>query len=272
MRNYLPLIVLAVVAFVPNAKADWISVTNEYNFGPEMSASEACQKAERRAQEKALKSVTGEKISSDDNLVCSEVKDSAECSLNRFTWSTIDGLIKGIRNKKSNVVEGISGYRKCQVSMDVNVGVGTGTSDPGFDIQVNLNRPTFRDGEIIKVSLSPSQPMYINVFQFLPYMKNDKQVVRIFPNPFDKEQFFKKKGTVPTQKGSELYDMAVEFPKGMKKSKALVDEYLMVLGTRKPISFRDAYSREEFNARILEIPRQDRRIIRRAYNVVRPEQ
>ncbi|MBL4747754.1 MAG: DUF4384 domain-containing protein [Magnetovibrio sp.] len=191
--------------------------------------------------------------------------------MNRFTWSTIDGLIKGVRNKKTTIVEGISGYRKCQVSMDVDVGVGTGTPDPGFDIQVNLNRPTFRDGEILEVSLSPSQPMYINVFQFLPYMLGDKQVVRIFPNQFDKDQFFKKKGTIPTQKGRKLYDMAVAFPKEVKKTTTLVDEYLMVLGTRKPISFRDAYSREDFNARILEISRQDRRIIRRAYNVVRPK-
>ncbi len=270
MNQYvIPLIsVLSLLAV--NASAGWVSVEDEYNFGPEKSEREACQKAERRAKEKALKSVTGEKISSEDNLVCSEMKDAAECSLNRFTWSTIDGLIKGTRNKKVETLPGISGYRKCRVSLEVNVGVAEGRPDPGFDLQVKINRPTFRHGEPLELSLSPSQPMHISVFQYLPYMKAEKQVTRIFPNPYDKNPFFQKKGTIPTREGSQQYDMTVGFPEDIKNRKDLVDEYLMVLGTRKPINFRGEYSLEEFNARLLEIPRQNRRIVRRAYNVVRP--
>ena len=44
----------------------------------------------------------------------------------------------------------------------------------------------------------------------------------------------------------------------------------MVLGTKNSVDFRDEYTREEFNTRLSEIPRQNRRIVRRAYNVVNP--
>jgi len=268
-RSVIP-VVCVMLLFAMDANADWVSVEDEYNFGPEMSEDIACRKAERRAKEKALKIVDGEKISSEDNLVCSEMKDSAECSLNRFTWSTIDGLIKDTRNKKKETIPGISGYNRCRVSLEVNVGVAEGSPDPSFDLQVKLNRLTFRHGEALKISLSPSQAMYVSVFQYLPYMKAAEQVSRIFPNAYDKEYFFQKKGAVPTQEGSQQYDMTVGFPEGLKNSKDLVDEYLMVLGTREPISFREEYSLQEFNTRLLEIPRQNRRIVRRAYNVVRP--
>lgn len=269
MNRYVIPFFSVMALFALDANAEWVSAEDTYNFGPEMSQREACQKAERRAKEKALKSISGEKISSEDNMVCSEKEDTADCSLNRFTWSTIDGLIKGTRNKQETSGAGIGEYKQCTVTLEVDIGVAEGNPDPSFDLQVKLNRRTFRHGEALKINLNPTQTMHINVFQYLPYMDAEKQVSRIFPNAFDKKQLFQKAGTVPTREGSQQYDMTVGFPEGTKGSKNLVDEYLMVLGTKKPIKFRGEYSLEEFNARLLEIPRQDRRIVRRAYNVVR---
>ncbi len=270
MNRYAFISLCAFTMFALDAKAEWVSAEDTYNFGPEISQTEACKKAERRAKEKALKSIAGEKISSEDNMVCSEMKDAADCSLNRFTWSTIDGLIKGTRNRLETSGDGIGEYKQCTVTLEVDIGVAEGDPDPSFDLQVELNQRTFRNGEPLKINLSPIQPMYINIFQYLPYLDTKKQVARIFPNPYDKKQLFQTKGTVPTHEGSQQYDMTVGFPKGLGSGKDLVDEYLMVLGTRKPVNFRGEYSLEEFNARLLEIPRQNRRIVRRAYNVVRP--
>jgi hypothetical protein len=252
-----------------DANAEWVASEDTYSFGPEMSEAEACKKAERRAKEKALKSVSGEQISSEDNMVCSEMRDVADCSLNRFTWSIIDGLIKNTRNKKEFTGPGIGKYKQCKVSLEVDIGVAEGKADPSFDLRVELNRRTFRNGETLEIKLQPTQAMNINVFQYLPYMDPEKQVTRIFPNAFDKKQLFKKPGTVPTREGRQQYGLMVGFPEDVKKSKKLVDEYLMVLGTKKPFKFREEYSLQDFNARLLEIPRQDRRIVRRAYNVVR---
>ncbi len=270
MNRYSFITLFAFAIFALDAKAEWVSAEDTYNFGPEMSEREACQKAERRAKEKALKSISGEKISSDDSMVCSEKEDTADCSLNRYTWSTIDGLIKGTRNKQEASGAGIiAGYQQCTVTLEVDIGVAEGNPDPSFDLQVKLNRRTFRHGEALKIDLIPSQTMHINVFQYLPYVDTEKQVTRIFPNAFDKKQLFQKAGTVPTREGGQRYDMTVGFPEGIKRSKKLVDEYLMVLGTKTPIKFLGEYSLEEFNSRLLEIPRQDSRIVRRSYHVVR---
>jgi len=269
MNRYAATILCTLFLFSFDAKSEWVLAEYTFNFGPDMSQTEACSKAERRAKIRALKSVSGENISSEDNMVCSEIKDEAECSMNRYTWSGIDGLITGTRNRTENVGPGIKGHEQCKVTIEVNVVVAEGNPDPSFDLGVKLNQSTFRQGEALKINLSPTQPMYINVFQYLPYMHTSKQVTRIFPNPLDKDQLFPKVGSVPTQEGGKRYAMSVGFPEGLKKPKDLVDEYLMVLGTRKAISFRDEYSLEEFNARLSEIPRHDRRVVKKAYNVVR---
>ena len=113
--------------------------------------------------------------------------------------------------------------------------------------------------------------MYVSVFQWLPYMRADRQIMRIFPNEYDRQRRFQKPATIPTREGSQSYDLRVVFPGDLKGKKKLVDEYLMVVGTRKPIEFRNTYSHEEFKSRLLETPLQDRRIVKKPYNVVRPE-
>ena len=271
MNRYILSFAVLAALVSTNALAEWMHGQGEYNFSPDLSENEACQRAERRAKETALKSITGEKLSSEDLLVCSEMKDNAECSLNRFTWSTIDGVIKGIRNNKTETVPSISGYRKCRVTLEVDVGVGSGKPDPSFDMTVRLNQRTFRDGEPLEISINPTQPMHVTVFQWLPYMKADRQVARIFPHQYDERNLFQGQGTIPTKDGRRRYDMRVVFPDDLKHKKDLIDEYLMVVGTRKPVKFRETYTLEEYNARLLEIPLQDRRVIRKAYNVVRPE-
>ena len=60
----------------------------------EMSAAEACKKALRKAKERAIAQVSGEKLSSEDLLSCSDANTEQACSLNRHTWSMIDGSIE----------------------------------------------------------------------------------------------------------------------------------------------------------------------------------
>lgn len=255
--------------FVETAQASWVSTQGERLFGPELSETEACRIAERKAKDQGLKQVTGERLSSEDLMVCQETNGDASCDLNQFTWSLIDGEIKGIRAKKVRTEAAVSGYRKCVVTMDVDVGTPKGQADPGFDMGITLNASVYRDGDLLKVSIEPTLPMYVSVFQWLPYDDGPHQIGKIFPNPFDVDHKFIGPGSVPTKEGGALYDLEVRFPKNVPVDKRMVDEYLMVVGTRTPVAFRDAYSLEEFNARLLEIPRADSRRIKRAYAVVR---
>lgn len=253
------------------AFAEWVDGRGERMFGPDISENEACEYAMKRARKDAIRKVTGEKLTGEDLMVCQEQKDDASCILNRLTWITTDGVIRDIRNKHRQIAKTSTGHQTCVVTLQADVVVAEGKPDPGFDMSVKLNQRTFRDRETLKISVAPTQPMYLTVFQWLPYEKAERQVTRIFPNKFDPGILFKEKGTIPTKANQSKYDMEIRFPKGVKKRKKLVDEYLMLVGTRKRITFRKSFSYEEFNKRLLEIPLSERRTIRKAYNIVSPE-
>lgn len=251
------------------ASAEWMSAQGSRLFGPEMSEQEACRLAERRAKDNALKQVAGERLSSEDLMVCGEQDGGASCDLNRITWSVIDGEIKGIRNQTIETHEAVDDLRECVVSLEADVGFPKGQPDPSFDMAVTLNASVFRAGDAMEIEITPISTMYITVFQWLPYERSDRQIARIFPNSFDSKNRFEARTTIPTPYGRDRYAMMVGFPEGMSDKTRLLDEYLMVVGTREPVTFRDIYSLEEFNARLLEIPRSDNRRIKKAYAVVR---
>lgn len=253
------------------ARAEWVRGEGKWLFGPDLSERYACEMADRKAREAAIREVTGEKLTSEDLLVCKEQKNEAECNLNRYTWSTIDGEIRGIRDRREEATGKPGGLRQCTVTLEADVAMASGQPDPNFDMTVRLNRKTFRHGESLEISIVPTQPMYVSVFQWLPYEKTDRQILRIFPNSYDQQNHFTVAATVPTKEGDSVYEMGVAFPEGLQKKTDLVDEYLMVIGTRSSVSFRESYALDEFKARLLEIPRRDWRQVKKAYNVVKPE-
>ena len=268
--SMLPLVAAGLLFSSPSAAA-WSAGLGEWIFGPDMSEREACLRAERKAKEAALRKVTGETMSSEDLMVCREQGDDAECRMNRITWSMIDGNIRDVRNVRKERRPGPQGSLMCRVSLEVNVDVGQGRPDPNFDMAVRLNRRTLRHGDPMQIEVVPTQPMYVSVFQWLPYESAERQVVRIFPNPYDRKNHFQGRATVPTASGRQAYDLYVGFPEDLADAKTVVDEYLMVIGTKDQVRFRESYSLNEFTARLLEIPRQDWRRVRKAYNVVRSE-
>ena len=271
MRLRLAPVLLGLLMAFDSASAEWVQGKGEWVFGPNISENEACELALRKARKEAIRKVTGERLSSEELLICKEHKDAADCDLNRLTWSTMDGVIQDIRNKERNVVRASSKFPKCTISLEADVKGPSGEGpDPGFDMTVRLNSTTFRHGEPLVISVEPTQPMFISVFQWLPYENSDRQVRSIFPNEYDTVNRFQGAGTIPTKYGGSKYSMWIGFPEGLDGKKKLADEYLMVIGTRNPLTFRQTYSFDELKGRLLEIPRRDRREVRKLYNVVRP--
>ena len=162
----------------------------------------------------------------------------------------------------------VDDIRKCLISFEADVHVAEGKPDPNFDIDVKLNNAVYRDGENLTVTLKPSQAMSVQIFQWLPYEKGDAQVGRIFPNQFDTAERIAKSVTIPTEAGAKRYDLKVGFP-ASQPGRKMVDEYLMVVATRKPMALRESYALDDFNRVITEIPLGDRRIVHRAYNILR---
>jgi hypothetical protein len=246
-----------------------VQATGSYIFPPVMTEAEACQQAESRARADAIRQVTGETFSSEETLRCNEQGDEAECAHNSMIWTMVGGEIRSVRDKTEETKVEQESYRRCVVSFEADVYVAAGQPDPNFDVGVVLNNAVYRDGEKLTVTLKPSQPMAVQVFQWLPYERGDAQVARIFPNQFDSLSRIDKPVTIPTEAGAKRYDLKVGFPPGQPPGRKMVDEYLMVVATKKPIAFRDSYSLDDFNRVVAEIPLGDRRIVRRAYNIVR---
>ena len=206
---------------------------------------------------------------------CTEQGDDAECARNSTTWTMVGGEIRDTRNptqQTTAVQVGTETFHQCNVSFEADVHVAEGRPDPSFTVGVSMNNAVYRDGENLTITLKPSQPMVVQIFQWLPYEKGDAQVSRIFPNPFDSLDRIDKAITVPTEAGAKRYDLKAAFPAGQPPGRKMVDEYLMVVATKKAIALRDSYSLDDFNKLIAEIPLGDRRIVRRAYDIVRGNQ
>ena len=271
MIRALCMLTLALGLAAGEARAEWSSGKGAFIFGPEMSEHEACQRADRRAQEKAVAGVSGERLFSEDMVSCSERKDAAGCLLKRHTWSVIDGEIQGVRNKKVSTKDLGNGTRECSVSLEADVRMGSGRPDPGFDMSIDLNRSVFRHGELLEISIDPTQAMYLTVFQWLPYEAAERQVMRIFPNEYDRQNYHEGRVVIPTPARTEDYDFEVKFPEKVDYEDKSVDEFLMIVGTREKIRFRYSYSLREFRSRLLELPRDQWRQVKRAITVVRDE-
>jgi hypothetical protein len=111
--------------------------------------------------------------------------------------------------------------------------------------------------------------MYLYVFQWLPYESGDRQITLIYPNQFDSKNQANSSTTIPSAYGRDTYDMQVGFPENRPHDEKSIDEFLMVVGTRTRMKFRGNYDLDEFKSRLLELPRNEWRQIKRVYTVVR---
>lgn len=268
------LLLLALPAFLAPAavRADWIAAKGERMFPPEQPEAEACRLAEDKAKEDAVRKVTGERLSSEELMRCSEQGEQAECTHNSAIWSMVDGDVRAVRDRRVQTSQVVGEVRKCTVELEADVVVPPGRPDPSFDLGVKLNGSVFRDGEPLEITLSPSQPMGVAVFQWLPYETGEAQVSRVLPNPFDPISHIDRPTTIPSEAGRKRYVMRVGFPKNLSAGRPMVDEYLMVVATKKPMEFRDGYSLDEFKARLLELPRGEVRMVRKGYVILRGQQ
>ncbi len=259
----------AALSAVP-AGADWVKARGERVFGPEMAEADACRAAEERAREDALRRRLGEHLAAEDLLACSERGGKAECDLHRSVWTTLDGDIRAVRDRRVETRDGpLPGFRVCTVSLFADVGVAIGRPDPSFDLKAALNTRVFRDGDSLALTIRPTQPMYLAVFQWQPDEGSPHTVSRLFPNAMDSGNRFDGPGTIPTAAGAQRYSFTVSFPAGLAAGRDDADEYLLVVATRKKVDFLDSYDIDAFKGRLLEIPRSDSRLVKLAYMVVR---
>lgn len=252
-----------------NAYSAWVSGSGEYYFGPETSELQACSAAEERSKLDSLKKFYGETLSFNQSLSCRENKflssDSDDCQLNKILWSQIGGEIKSTSIVKKDILES-KGSRICKIESVSDIAVSKGKPDPNFDVGVSINQTAFRPGEKIYINLEPSAPMYVAVFNWVPYLSDDKQILKLFPNDKDGNSHLIKKRRIP----DVGYSLEIYLPEKIPSSRSFLDEYLLVVATKEPVAWLEAYSFNEFKSRISEFSLDRIRYVKRGYQLLIP--
>ena len=248
------------------AFAETVRSSGEHNFSSmTTTGNEACKKALEKAKFAAVSAVAGETVSSQQFLRCAESDGEDQCKLNSSTWSSLRGRLTALREISKKIRKSDEGFEICQLEIEANVEPFRGNRDPNLDFNVELNSSSqvYREGEKIRFSIKPLQPLYLNIFLWDPYEKSDRKVVKIFPNQFDKDNYVKDRLRLP--RATSFETTVVGAPSGRKS----IEQFLMFVGTRKKVEFLESYRVNDLNQRLLEIPTADWREKRKGFLVIR---
>jgi hypothetical protein len=280
-RYFIPL-ALACTLGLANA----VQVTEEYSYDGEVSQNEACRRAEERAKTTAIASVLGEVVSSEEQMLCRSTngKNDDTCEFNQMSWSIIEGDIRGVK-----LIKRSEGERRgdkawaCVMTLDVDVVVPTRKPDPKFQVgteiyfvvpdsrkpirqREKLLRKGFHAGDELMLDVKSTEPAHLALFGWLP--NEDNKVHRIDspirPNCPQGLVAASDKG-----KTAESYCMTASWSDAYKDSKKTYDEWLILVATKTPHKWLDQYDLEQFKSALREIPLDQRRVVRRPYQLMK---
>jgi hypothetical protein len=267
---FLSILTFSFLVIMGQAHAEAVNAKGEYLYGPDTSEADACRLAKERAKANALSKVFGESISMEEQMSCREVrggKPDYGCELNRVSWSSIEGDIRSVTDYRK-VIESRLGERACIVTLTADVVIPDRKSDSSFDLKATLNEKMYRAGEVLTISLEPTAPMHIVIFNWVPYQDRDA-VIQMFPNPMDPQSHITKKTSIPTESKLSAYNFTMTWLETLPKNKTFVDEYLIVIGTKKPIKWLSSYEFSDFKSKLSEIPLDEMRVVKRGYQLIR---
>jgi hypothetical protein len=248
------------------ARAIPIDVKADFYFGPDISRNQACDSARETAKSKAIAMVTGEKISFDQQFQCfqnSKRGEGRQCEMNQNASVLVEGRISKSETI-SETVKTVPGAQVCTVLMVVDVAPPSVESDPSFDLQLELNRSNFRQGDTLSIRVSPTAPMYIQIFNWRSAFTKEN-VVRIFPNDLDKNNYITKSITIPATSGDAKYSLELDWETPAGYDKDFMNESIIVVASKKPMTWLSVYDFQRFKEKLMEIPLNQRRVVQRPY-------
>ena len=267
---FLSILTFSFLVIMGQAHAEAVNAKGEYLYGPDTSEADACRLAKERAKANALSKVFGESISMEEQMSCREVKGGKPdygCELNRVSWSSIEGDIRSVTDYRK-VIESRVGEKACIVTLTADVVLPDRKPDSNFDFKATLNEKAYRTGDVLTISLEPTVPMHIAIFNWVPYQDRDT-VTQMFPNSMDPQSHITKKTSIPTESKLSAYNFTMTWLESLPKNKTFVDEYLIVIGTKKPIKWLSSYEFSDFKLKLSEIPLDEMRVVKRGYQLIR---
>ena len=236
------LLLLGFIFYSFPSLAKIVTVKESFMHGEEISTKDGCKFARENAQLKALREGLNVTISSEELEKCSQIDGKSNCERNQFFLSSFKGDITGLKEldrKKTTDTLGEEIVYFCEIEIRANVIPSKQITDPSFDFNVKLNESNFRAGDNLAMEIGFTKPMYLTIFQVLPYEKKDYQVLKLFPNEKEKDNYIEsEKIILPNNAKYEIY-----FPE--KVNKESVDEYLFFIASDKEIPWLKEYNTTE---------------------------
>ena len=217
-----------------------IQAKASFMHGEEISTKDGCEFALKKAELNALQKGLNVTISSEETEKCSQIDGKSNCEQNQFFLKTFNGILTEInelsKKKRTETLDSGDIAYICEIEIKTNVEQIKQIKDPNFNFNVKLNEHNFKSGDKLTMEIGFTIPMYLTIFQFLPYEKEGYQVSKLFPNEREEDNYIKsKKITLPFNAKYEIY-----FPEQITNEN--VDEYLFFITSDEKINWLDEYN------------------------------
>ena len=228
-----------------------IDTTASYQYSPNMSQVEACQRAEDLAKTRALQKAFGQQFGTDSTMSCRET-DKVSCDSIQNVYEETSGYVDSIISRKETVRDW-----SCTVDMTVKV-KELRKPEPNvrpIEAQATLDRVVYTQADTAKLVVESVKRTAATVFVYDPV--NDV-VVKIYPSP----KVVGNKYSYP--------DEALRVGISMEKIPARDQPYyLLILATNDTIGTLDRYRLHEFHNLHDNIPNGNVKYIRKSFYVSR---
>ena len=234
------LLLLVFIFYSYPSLAKIVTVKESVMHGEEISTKDGCMLARKNAQLKALREGLGVTTSSEELEKCSQIDGKSNCEYNQFSLITFNGVLTEVKElskkKKTETLSNGEIAYICEIEIKANAEPIKQITDPNFNFNVKLNEHNFKPGDNLSMEIDFTKPMYLTIFQFLPYEKEGNQVSKLFPNEREENNFIKDgKIILPYNAQYEIY-----FPEKINKKN--VDEYLFFIASDEKINWLDEYN------------------------------
>jgi hypothetical protein len=240
-KKIIQLLVLIIFSFP--SFAELVTTTGTHKHTGDVSRTESCKIALQKAKLKAQGQVLGEKISSEVFTNCTEIDGEYNCERKQSTLLSLNGEIIDWKyiDDPEYIDDGTIGT--CKVTIEAKVLPINQNKDPTFYFKAQLDKNIYRSNEQMEIDIEVSKPMYISVFQWLPYpLKGHSQITKIFPRDnLDYPQDNKNDSYI---KYKTRLKFQVEFPR-LLKNKSKIDEILIFVSSEEKIPWFNEYTQVE---------------------------